>query len=269
MPFVEISGSPFHDQSVITRIHYRTFGLGFPLVFLHGGWGYEIYPFDQQIENFSGRFQIVIPDRSGYGRSSPVKNLPPDFHRLAAKESLLVLDALGIERAVLWGHSDGAVIAANMDIYAPTRFAGLILEAFHYDRAKPGSRQFFHNTSYPDDLSERTRAVLARDHGEESWRHILRAGGAAWLELARTAHLDQDDLFGGRLGELQAPTLFVHGTDDPRTEPGELETVRRLLPDATFEMIAGGAHAPHAERDVCQDVNSKVEAFLARMLESR
>jgi pimeloyl-ACP methyl ester carboxylesterase len=269
MPFIEISGSPFHDESVVVRIHYRTFGEGLPLVFLHGGWGYEVYPFDKQIAAFGDRVQIVIPDRSGYGRSSAVEYLPPDFHQRAARESLLVLDALGIGRAVLWGHSDGAVIAANMGIYTPSRFAGLILEAFHYDRAKPGSRRFFHNTSYPDDLSERTRAVLAGDHGEERWRHILKAGGAAWLELAKTAHLEESDLFGGRLAELSVPTLFVHGSIDPRTEPGELETVRQLLPDASFAMIDGGAHAPHAERDVWHEVNRTVEPFIARMLETR
>lgn len=239
------------------------------MVFLHGGWGYEIFPFEKQIEAFADRFEIVIPDRSGYGRSSRIEDLPPNFHRLAAKESLLVLDALGIERAVLWGHSDGAVIAANMGILSPSRFAGLILEAFHYDREKPSSREFFQSTSYPNDLSERVRTVLARDHGEENWRHILKTGGAAWLELAKTAHLDESDLFGGRLAELEVPTLFIHGSDDPRTEPGELNAVKRLLPNAQFEMIVGGAHAPHAERDVSEDVNCKVEPFLERVLQAR
>ena len=31
------------------RIHYRDVGNGPPIVFLHSGWGYGIYPFDQQI----------------------------------------------------------------------------------------------------------------------------------------------------------------------------------------------------------------------------
>jgi len=268
VPFVEISGSPLQPDAGIATIHYRRSGGGFPLVFLHGGWGYEVYPFDKQIEAFGDRFEVLIPDRSGYGRSTRIEYLPADFHRRAATESLLVLDALGIKRALLWGHSDGAVIAANMGLLAPDRVAGVILESFHYDRAKPSSQEFFHATHYPDDLSERIREILARDHGQDNWRHILRIGGAAWLELARTADLEQADLFGGRLGELSVATLLVHGSDDPRTEPGEIDAVKRLLPQAPFAMISGGAHAPHAERDVWNVVNLAVAPFLERVLES-
>ena len=51
-------------------VFYREFGQGKPLLFLHGGWGYEMYPFDQQIREFQQKFQILIPDRVGYGRPS-------------------------------------------------------------------------------------------------------------------------------------------------------------------------------------------------------
>jgi pimeloyl-ACP methyl ester carboxylesterase len=50
------------------EIHYRDVGSGSPIVILHGGWGYEIYPFDRQIaalEIPSDRH----PDRTGYGGS--------------------------------------------------------------------------------------------------------------------------------------------------------------------------------------------------------
>jgi pimeloyl-ACP methyl ester carboxylesterase len=46
--------------------------------------------------------------------------MPLDFHRRAAAETILFLDALGIERAVLWGHSDGAVISAMTGLAAPS-----------------------------------------------------------------------------------------------------------------------------------------------------
>lgn len=270
MPFVEVSGSPLLPDAGGVRIHYRRSGGGFPLVFLHGGWGYEVYPFDRQIEAFGDRFEILIPDRSGYGQSPPIEQLPSDFHRRAAEETVLFLGNLGIERAVFWGHSDGAVIAANIGLTWPERSAGLILEAFHYDREKPGSREFFEGASgYPENLSERVRSVLARDHGAQYWRQILRLGGEAWLELARTAHLPEADLYGGRLGQLIVPAMFVHGAEDPRTEPGELESVSRLLPNVPIATIPAGGHAPHAERDAWCQVNRVVRPFLDRVLESQ
>ena len=87
---------------------------------------------------------MICPDRSGYGASTPLLNgFTRDFHHHAAAETLSVLDALGIERAFFWGHSDGAVIAAILGFTAPERVDGLILEAFHYYRLKPSSREFF------------------------------------------------------------------------------------------------------------------------------
>ena len=54
--FVEIPGA--------SPIYCREAGAGPALVFLHGGWGYEVYPFDRQIDTLSGRYRIVIPDRT-------------------------------------------------------------------------------------------------------------------------------------------------------------------------------------------------------------
>src|SRR5208283_5478831 len=138
MPFVELRNSPHAAGVRPVRIHYRDVGSGRPVVFLHGGWGYGMYPIDRQIEVLGSEVRFVIPDRSGHGRSARFPGaLPLDFHRRAAEETLLVLDALGIDRAVLWGHSDGSIIAAMIGLAAPERCAGLVLEAFHFYRNKP------------------------------------------------------------------------------------------------------------------------------------
>src|SRR5437773_11469266 len=42
------------------RIYYRDAGAGATLLFLHGGWGYEVYPFDRQIAALSWKFRILI-----------------------------------------------------------------------------------------------------------------------------------------------------------------------------------------------------------------
>ncbi len=65
--------------------------------------GYEVYPFDRQIEEFGDRFRIVIPDRSGYGQSSRAFMFTVDFHQRAAQGMLAFLDALGWERCALGG----------------------------------------------------------------------------------------------------------------------------------------------------------------------
>ena len=256
--FLDLAHSPLISGNGPARIYYREAGSRLPLVILHGGWGYEVYPFDRAIGAFSGRFRILIPDRSGYGRSTAIEKLAVDFHQRAATETIRFLDALGIERAVLWGHSDGAVIAAMSGLAAPERFAAIILEAFHHTRAKSGSVDFFRAMiAEPDNVGERASKALARDHGDQ-WRKVIERNAAAWLELAQRA----GDHYDGRLSELRVPALFIQGSRDPRAEPGDLEAIRRQLPQAELRIIEGAGHSPHSEPGSADECVRIVTEFL-------
>lgn len=265
MPFVSLPHSPLAGGP--TRIHYREHGSGTPLVFLHSGWGYEIFPINRVLPAL-GQYRVLIPDRSGYGRSTHSAVMTPDFHRRAAEETFLFLDALGIERAMLWGHSDGSVIATWMALQLPNRCAGLVLEAFHYSRRKATSQDFFRDmVERPECWGERVSQTLAADHGADFWREMLHAEGNVWLALHQLAHTAGEDLYDGRLGHLNNAELsnaqlhsaessnadfitkvaLLHGADDPRTDPGELDAFRRSLPSAQVRLIANGEHCPHNE----------------------
>jgi pimeloyl-ACP methyl ester carboxylesterase len=263
VPTLELPRSPHATDISPVSIHYREFGRGAPLVILHGGWGYGVYPFDRQIAAFEIQFRILIPDRSGYGHSTHVaSDVPLDFHRRAALETFSFLDALGIERAFLWGHSDGSVIAAMMGLAAPQRCTGVVLEAFHYLRRKPGSRAFFERFSaHPEELGDDTRKLLVEDHGETHWPTVLRRNCGVWFRIADSVQQPDEDLYDGRFGDLRVPTLFLHGSLDPRTEPGELDRVRQALPHATMRFLANGKHSPHSEPDAWQECNAAANDF--------
>jgi 3-oxoadipate enol-lactonase len=245
------------------NIYYREFGSGAPLIFLHGGWGYGVYPFDAQIAAFQAEHRILIPDRSGYGHSSAVNgDMPLDFHRRAAAEMLAFLDALKMDRAALWGHSDGAVIAAMMGLAAPERCACVILEAFHFYRRKPASRGFFERFSaHPEDLGEETRKLLAEDHGGR-WPVVPRRNCGVWLRIADAVKTPDEDLYDGRLGELSVPTLFLHGRLDPRTEPGEIDRAAKTVPKALLRFVETGKHSPHSEDGAAEECNRIAAEFL-------
>jgi 3-oxoadipate enol-lactonase len=266
MPFVELKNSPHAPGVRPVQIHYRDVGSGRPVVFLHGGWGYGVYPIDRQIEALGSQVRFVIPDRSGYGRSARLpKQMPTDFHRRAAEETLGVLDALGIERAVLWGHSDGAVIATMIGLSAPQRCARLILEAFHFYRNKPSSRSFFQRfANHPEKVSEKAQSLLAVDHGAEGWRKVIQRNCRVWLRIAAQSTRPGEDLYDGRLSELKVPVTFVHGRHDPRTEPGEMERAHEALADAEMRFIEDGRHSPHSEKASWRECNGVLREFIAR-----
>ena len=240
------------------QIHYRDIGRGTAVVFLHGGWGYGVYPIDRQIEELSGHVRFLIPDRSGHGHSARFPGpLPTDFHRRAADETLLLLDALGIERAIFWGHSDGAVIAAKIGLAAPERCERLILEASHFYRNKPSSKEVFFQqfADHPEILSGQLEELLAADHGPEHWKNVVQRNCRVWLELAAESARPDEDLYDGRLGELQVPVTFLHGRWDPRTEPGEMKQVHDSLPRSDMHFLENGRHSPHSEEASWRECN--------------
>jgi len=262
VPSVKLSDSPLSGGRA--EIYYRDSGSGVPLVFLHGGWGYEVYPLDQQAETIKN-LRVVIPDRSGYGRSTKPAVFGPDLHTRGVEETLLFLDALNIHRCIFWGHSDGAVIAAMLGIRAPGRCVGLVLEAFHYDCEKIHSREFFQiMATQPESFGARVTDIVRKEHGEPYWNQLLRNEGQAWLDIAVSANGRARDLFDGGLSKLQVPTVFIHGAQDPRTESWELDAVRRELPSTEMHVIAAGGHSPHSEAAAAREFNRHLDSALAQ-----
>jgi pimeloyl-ACP methyl ester carboxylesterase len=264
VPYVELAASALAPGVSPVRVHVRDTGAGRPLVMLHGWWGYEVYPFDRQIAALGASHRVIVPDRTGYGGSGRLERQATDFHHRAAAETFAVIDALQLDAPVVWGHSDGAVIALLMGIAAPDRLSALIVEAAHFFRNKPASRDFFETMQRcPDGFGERVNRVLARDHGA-GWRDVIRTGGDAWLRIADEPAAASDDLYGGSLGTLRLPTLVIHGARDPRTEPGELDSMRAALTGAavTIAVLPGGGHSPHSEPATADEVTRIVQEFL-------
>ena len=202
---------------------------------------------------------MIFPDRRGYGGSSPLDELPRDFHERAADDLAAILEALGIDRPILWGHSDGAVIAALHAAARPESPRALVLEAIHFHRAK--SREFFARYARaPEALPVATRERLAADHGER-WATVVRMHSQVWLDF----HAVGGDFYGDRLAAVGCPTLVLHGESDPHTPVAEVEEVARRIPGAELFVVAGGGHSPHSEAAVAAAVTAKVSAFLNRL----
>ena len=269
MPTASLQSSSLLPDRGPSEIYYSDEGEGLPVVLLHGGWGHSLYPFDRQVVKLRNSFRVITTDRSGYGRSTHLSekdDLPADFHYRAAGETLSLLDSIGIDRAFFWGHSDGAVIAAIIGFTAPERVRGLILEAFHYYRMKLGSREFFETLAHqPEALGSELCERFAIEFGREDWHKLITSAAKAWLQIAAESSGPADDLYGGRLHEVSAPTLFIHGRRDPRTEPGELEAMSMQLPHADMRILDNAAHSPHSETASANLVTEIASEFLRRL----
>ena len=247
MPFVDVPE---------TRVWYQEVGHGPPIVCLHSGWGRGAMPFDDAADLLASRYRLIFPDRRGYGRSTPIDRLPIGYHHDAAVELGHLLDALAIDRAVLWGHSDGAISSAMLAAEHPERVSAVVLESIHFHRAK--SKGFFEKyATDPDALPGHVVELLEADHGDR-WRTVIRMHSRVWLDFQPLG----GDFYGGLLERISAPTLLMFGERDPHTTPVEVAQLASHLRHATLAPLAEGGHSPHSEPATARLCSERVLYFL-------
>ena len=238
-------------------IYYQDRGRGRPLLLLHAGWGTPVNGFELQIAGLSDRFRLIIPHRRGYGRSSRVQALSPDYHREAASDMLAVLDHADVPAAVVWGHSDGAVIGTWMAILAPERVQALVFEGGHLLARKEHERgrSFMQRVrERPESLPPDLQAALAAGHGVDYWKRLLWMWTEAWGSLYERG----GDLYAGRLGEVRCPTLVMHGGRDPHTSIDEIGSLAAQIPGAKTLFFPQGSHGLHDDPTLVEGIHTAV-----------
>src|SRR5262245_26114187 len=111
MPFVNVRG---------LRFHYQQGGAGPDVVLIHGVTGdLSIWFLCNAVQSLIATHRVTAFDLRGHGYS----DAPPRGYTSAdhAADVLALMDALGIDRASLVGHSFGGVIAAHAAAVAPGR----------------------------------------------------------------------------------------------------------------------------------------------------
>jgi pimeloyl-ACP methyl ester carboxylesterase len=107
------------------NLYYELYGEGDPLVLI-AGTGISLAPWRVfQVPEFSKHYQVIIYDHRGLGRSDK-----PDMHyttRLFARDCAGLMDALGIKKAHIMGHSMGGRVAQWLALDNPQKVRSLVL----------------------------------------------------------------------------------------------------------------------------------------------
>jgi pimeloyl-ACP methyl ester carboxylesterase len=249
------------------------------LVLLHGQPG---SPADWQLvtARLPAQLHAIAADRPGYGSS----RLPAGGFAANARAVLDDLDARGITRAVLVGHSYGGGVALAAAALAPRRVEAVILLASvgpgcvsGWDKllAAPGTGHLCALVAWrltpwiararlaktarrrgrplrPDELANwQVWGYRGRGH-HPLWRTFLTEQRALLRELGELEHA---------ISSVQAPVLLLA---DPRDTLVPLDTAHRLahaLPDARLQLVQGAGH--HLPRRAPDAVADAMAAFLA------
>lgn len=252
------------------EIYYETHGdpAAEPLVLIMGISG-TVETWEYQIPSLSESFYLVAFDHRGAGRSDK----PPGPYRMAAlaADTRAVMDALGIEAAHLFGVDMGGMIAQQLAIETPERVRRLVLGATACSLPRPELWLLGVMNAY----SGRSREQLIRESLAFSYSRAWAEGHPEGVEAAvRQAMSNGQPLHGyqgqlsamlehnscTRLGQVEAPTLILHGTHDLLFAPGCAIDLAERIPHARLEWIEGAGHLFFHEQP--ELVNALVADFL-------
>ncbi|MEX0317081.1 MAG: alpha/beta fold hydrolase [Ruegeria sp.] len=212
------------------------------IVLLHEGLGCVALwrDFPEKLSARTG-LGVLVYSRQGYGQSdSATLPRPLDFQTREALDVLPhVLAQAGIERCILFGHSDGATIAA---IYAGSvedhRVRGLILMAPHFFTEEMGLAEI----ARARDAFETTdmREKLARYHRNPE--NAFRGWSDVWLDPGF-----KDWNVAEVIDYLRVPVLTIQGRGDQYGTLAQIEEIETRTYCPVDTVILDCQHAPHVE----------------------
>jgi 3-oxoadipate enol-lactonase len=204
-----------------------------PLVLLHA-LGEDGSTWADTARHMARRYRVYAPDLRGHGRSD---RCPEYSFELMRDDVLGLLDALGLDRVVLVGHSMGAVVAYLVAGERPDRVTRLVLE-------EP-----------PPPVPADPPRVLAEEERDPSapfdWEMV------AAIYRQRNA---PDPGHWDRLAAITAPTLIVSGGAGSHLPREEMARVAQTIPGGRLVTIEAG-HLVHEERP--GEFAAALDAFLA------
>lgn len=264
-----------------TRIFYKDWGTGQPVVFSHG-WPLNADAWDAQMLFLVQKgFRVIAHDRRGHGRSDqPSTGNDMDTY---ADDLATLLDALDIQGATLVGHSTGGgEVAHYIGRHGTKRVAravligavppimlktasnpkGLPMEVFDGIRkgVADNRSQFYRDLATPFFGFNRPGAKVSQGTIDAFWAQGMTGGiHGQYLCIKEFSEVDYTE----DLKKIDVPVLFLHGDDDqivPIDDSAKLGV--ELVKHGTLKVYPGGSHG------MCVTEADKVNADLLAFLSS-
>src|SRR5262245_45696838 len=279
---VTASTQQTHDTITVgdgTRIYYKDWGSGQPVVFSHG-WPLSADAWDDQMVFLAERgYRCIAHDRRGHGRSSqPWNGNEMDTY---ADDLAALVEHLDLRDAVHVGHSTGGgEVARYLGRHGTSRVAkavligavpplmvktaanpgGLPIEAFDSIRAgvRADRSQYFRDLAEPFYGNNRPGAKVSQGVRDAFWFQATQAGFKAAIDCIK-AFSETD--FTEDLKRIDVPTLILHGDDDQIVPIGASAMLSsKLVKGSTLKVYPG---FPHGMCTVNKDrINADLLAFL-------
>ena len=238
---------PVWQDRVKLRVHSK--GRGPALVYFHGPWGLGWDPF---LDALARDYTVYAPEHPG---TSP--GAPDDIYHLDNLWDLVLcydelLDALGVDQAVLVGHSFGGMVACELAATSPRRARQLVLidPIGFWREGEPVVN--WAEVDLPD-----VRRRLFRDPDGDAATRLLGNPDDAEARVRVTWAMGctgkfiwpiPDKGLKKRIHRVKAPTLVVWGKEDSFVPLVYADEFTRRIAGARLHTVEGTSHAPHLEQ---------------------
>ena len=201
------------------KIWYAEFGVGEPVILLHGGLANSAY-WGHQVPPLAKRYRVIVMDSRGHGRST--RNAEPYGYDLMASDVLGLMDYLKIKKAAIVGWSDGAILGLDIAINHPERLTKLFAFAANSDPSGVADI----------DKSPVFNAYIARAEKEYELLSPTPHEYKSFLAQITKMWETQPNFTAAQLNAIKAPTWIVDADHDEAIKRENTEFMAREIPNA-------------------------------------
>lgn len=269
-------------QSGDANIAYQVLGNGpIDLVFVMGWVSHLDYFWeDPNFAHFLNRLasfsRLILFDKRGTGLSDRVPNnqLPTLEQRM--EDVHAVLDAVGSERAVLCGISEGGPMCSLFAATYPERTSALVMIGSYARRLRDADypwgptederehffKEIIEQWGGPVGIEDRAPSLIEDERFRRWWATYLRMGASPGAALALTKMNAEIDI-RRVLPSIRVPTLVLHRTGDMCLKIEEGKYLADRIPGAKFVELSGVDHLPFVGDQ--ESILEEIEEFLTGM----
>jgi pimeloyl-ACP methyl ester carboxylesterase len=245
-------------------------GSGRPLLLIHG-FPLNLEMWRPQIESLSTDMRIIAFDLRGHGLSPSTPGPYP--MQLLADDCAALLETLGVDQPlVVCGLSMGGYVSLSLYRRHPHLLSGLILAATRAgadtDKGKANREQAIatiRQQGIQPVIESMLPVLLAPKTYQENQELVQQVAGIMeqtspeGMVSALQGMMERPDSTS-MLGEINIPTLIVHGLDDQIIPISDSETMHTGIPNSRLEIIPRAGHLLNLEQE--QKFNEVVTSFI-------
>jgi pimeloyl-ACP methyl ester carboxylesterase len=275
--------SRFADTGGGMSVHYRDQGCrDCPAIVLVHGSNSSLHTFEPLVRILEDKYRLISYDQPGHGLTGP--HPLDDYSAQGMFEAIdAVVDATGIEKFAIAGHSMGGWVAWRYALERPYHLSALILISASGAPPSPNSEKprpylgarimrhpvgrFLGQHITPRYLVEQSlfdsifdEARVTEKMVDRYWELLRLPGNRRAAGLL--ALVDRESEYGRRLSELNLPTLILWGEEDLVVPLHNATTFDDLIPNSDLHVFKGVGHV--AMEEVPGRTAAAVDNFLSK-----